>query len=393
MSGRFSSSERSAFDNLAQSLENMRLRQCDRDASAKVGKKALPRSNHADRENRKVQHDIEQRHAEAMADLARSEAKRFDKLSNDRAYPDCPSRGHANQHAADLRDSVINNNQRDPPKSAPFESWSRHEQRRANRQAAALIFQPEATSDEGLTRAYNMYDGRTDRQSSERRAKAPSSEFEKLWADPRMAYLRDFDQRVQLKKENEAKLLACQSTNKSSGKMKTRTYACAGCDTQLNGVSSRFETSEDIGFYCKSCNDEEGHLDVYCEECVIDGGQFCAGTCERLYCFECKGDDEFLGADGEDQYCSRECTKSNPHAWDQYKNHRRSYETLESFEGDEELENIQAYCGIRRCEGITQRGARCKVTSSHSYASATPLQEGDRFCTHHGGEAGDVDWR
>lgn len=412
MSGRYSSSERSAFDNLVQSLENLRLRQCyDRDA--KVGKKAHGRSNQADRENRSLQHNIEQRHADA--DLARLEAK-LDKLSNDRA---CPSRGHADQHENDLRDNVnMNYNQRSSPKTAPFENWSREEQRRANRQAielmfqkdvsdeqrqanqhaADVLFQPKATSEGGLTREY-MYYGRTDQHSSAEstRAKvqAPSSEFEKLWADPRLAYLRDFDERVQLTKE-ETKLLAGytgQSTSKISDKKKAQTYTCAGCDTQLSGASCTFTSSEDIGFYCKSCNDGEGRFDVYCGDCVFDGGQFCCGTCELLYCFECKGYDEFLGADGQDRFCSRECTKSNPCAWDQYKNHRRSYKTLyESSEGDEELDNFQAHCGIRQCEGITQRGARCKVTSSHSYASATPLQEGDRFCTHHGGEAGDDYW-
>ena len=38
-----------------------------------------------------------------------------------------------------------------------------------------------------------------------------------------------------------------------------------------------------------------------------------------------------------------------------------------------------------QCQGYTQKGARCKVTSEHEFDNAAPLQSGSRYCKSHGG--------
>ena len=154
---------------------------------------------------------------------------------------------------------------------------------------------------------------------------------------------------------------------------------CAECDTKITGqVRTRYTyfSSEGVGFKCSKCNDPA----VYCDDCALCWGSFCAGDmCNRFYCPACRPD--YLGEEGEDQYCGRTCMGKYHPDFKKYSRHRVPFSDEE-----QEADKIASMLGYRQCKGITKQGFRCQVNSTHDTLwSALSLMGGDDFCMHHGG--------
>lgn len=174
------------------------------------------------------------------------------------------------------------------------------------------------------------------------------------------------------------------STSKST-KDNPKTEAvvmCSNCDVIITGkIRTKFSSDDSSGYQCSDCGDPS----ILCYECTLDWGSFCAGAlCERFYCYKCRPD--YLGEEGDDQYCGRTCMES----WHPDRKKYARYRVPFSEEKMEE-DKIARMCGYRQCRGITREGYRCKVKSTHDLWSASSLQCGDDFCTHHGGRHSEYD--
>eukprot|EP00985_Skeletonema_marinoi_P031057 scaffold35788_cov183-Skeletonema_marinoi.AAC.3 len=157
---------------------------------------------------------------------------------------------------------------------------------------------------------------------------------------------------------------------------------CGECDKKIKGdVRTKYTSVEGVGYKCSKCGDPT----VYCEECAFDWGSFCAGEmCNKFYCGACRPD--YLGEEGEDQYCGRTCMGKYHPDYEKYSRHRVPYS---DGDREQEVDKIASILGYRQCKGITQKGYRCKVKSTHDYWSAASLQSGDDYCLHHGGRSRD----
>eukprot|EP00984_Skeletonema_dohrnii_P021527 scaffold10783_cov133-Skeletonema_dohrnii-CCMP3373.AAC.4 len=156
---------------------------------------------------------------------------------------------------------------------------------------------------------------------------------------------------------------------------------CADCDKLItDGVRTKGEPYidvEGVGYRCSKCDDST----VYCQECSYMWGSFCAGEmCNKFYCDACRP--EYLGEEGEDQYCERTCMGKHHPDYKKYSRHRVPYSDCD---GEQEVDKIASILGYQQCKGITQKGYRCEVKSTYSCWSALSLQSGDDFCMHHGG--------
>ena len=175
---------------------------------------------------------------------------------------------------------------------------------------------------------------------------------------------------------------ASRKPTKDKDKKEAAVVLCGECDKKIKGdVRTKYTSVEGVGFQCSKCGDPT----VYCEECAFDWGSFCAGIiCKKFYCDDCRPD--YIGEEGEDQYCGRTCMATYNPDYKKYSRHRVPYSDCD---GEQEADKIASVLGYRQCKGITQKGYRCKVKSTHDYWSAASLQSGDDYCLHHGGRSRD----
>ena len=171
------------------------------------------------------------------------------------------------------------------------------------------------------------------------------------------------------------------STNLKSTNDNLKTEAvvmCSHCDKIITGsIRTKSTSVDDAGFQCSECGDPSL---ISCYECTLDWGSFCDGVrCKRYYCDSCRP--EYFGAEGDgEQYCGRTCMEPWHPDFKKYARYRLRYS-----EEEMEEDKIARMCGYRQCKGVTQKGFRCKVKSTHDLWSASSLQRGDDFCLHHGG--------
>jgi hypothetical protein len=135
------------------------------------------------------------------------------------------------------------------------------------------------------------------------------------------------------------------------------------------------------GFRCSVCDDTA----VWCQVCwPASHGQFCCGRdCNRFFCESCidQSDSVCMEYRSGDWYCSQ---SHAPPGTKFDKDYNGEYAEFGDFD-DEDSDDEGIWDRPVQCQGYTQKGARCKVTSEHEFDNATPLQSGSRYCKSHGG--------
>jgi hypothetical protein len=138
----------------------------------------------------------------------------------------------------------------------------------------------------------------------------------------------------------------------------------SNCQKPLRGETNKCGEGEDVGVFCQSCLDTKGVMEVLCQECVMEYGEFCSGPCQTFHCYECRNYDDWLGEGGSFRYCSQECYKAAVEIEDS--------DEEEDEEEEVEEQGVEGTNDERSCHAIHQGGYHYGMMPSYGYPEAVP---------------------